>query len=67
MLHQNVCILGHRGLNIGEGLSAVDLVLICRDQLRFILEILFTFFYKTTYLNEEVKYTEPSPQLVLPG
>jgi hypothetical protein len=30
------------------------------------LEILFPFFTKTSYLNEEVKCTEPSPHLVFP-
>jgi hypothetical protein len=43
-------------------LSTVDLlVLTSLDQLLFILKIVFTFFYKTSYLNEEVNGIEPSP------
>jgi hypothetical protein len=34
------------------------------DQLLFTIQILFTFIYKTSYLNEEVDCTN---QLVLPG
>jgi len=42
-------------------LSTVDLrVLASLDQLLFILKILFTFFYKTTYPNEKVNCTKLS-------
>jgi hypothetical protein len=37
------------------------LVLTSLDQLLFKTETNFSFFYKTTYLNEEVNSTEPSP------
>ncbi len=41
----------------GWRLSTVDLlVLTSLDQLVFILKILFSFFYKTSYLNEEVNW-----------
>jgi hypothetical protein len=36
------------------------------DQFIYILNILFTFFTKTSYLNEEVNYTEPSPSVSVP-
>jgi hypothetical protein len=35
------------------------------DQLRLILKTFFTF-YKTSYLNEEVNRTEPSPSVSIP-
>ncbi len=48
-----------------ERLSTVDLqVLTCLDKLLLILQASFTFFYKTSHLNEEVNCTEPSIQLV---
>ncbi len=37
------------------------LPLISLDQLIFKAKMLFTFFYKTSYLNEEVNCTEPFP------
>jgi hypothetical protein len=47
-------------------LSTVDLHLLTSiDQLHLILKILFTF-YKTSYLNEEVNCTEPSPSVKVP-
>jgi len=42
------------------------LVLTSLDQLLFKLKILFTFFYKTTSLNEEVNCTEPFPTAIFP-
>jgi len=45
--------------SLAQGLSAVDLlVLTSSDKLLFILQTLFTF-YKTIYLNEEVKLGVP--------
>jgi hypothetical protein len=38
---------------------------ICLDQLLLIQQTLFTF-YKTSYLNEEVNRTEPSPSVSVP-
>jgi hypothetical protein len=47
--------------------STVDLlVLTSRDQLIFILNILFSFFYKTSCLNEEGNCTELSPSESIP-
>jgi hypothetical protein len=49
------------------GLSTVDLrVLASLDQLLFIMKILFTFFYKTTYPNEKVNCTELSLTVSIP-
>jgi hypothetical protein len=45
-------------------LSTVDLTSL--DQLVFILKILFSFFYKTSYLNEEVNSAEPSSLVSIP-
>jgi hypothetical protein len=48
------------------GLSTVDLpVLTSLDQLLLVLKTQYTF-YTTSYLNEEVNRTEPSPSLSLP-
>ncbi len=63
-----------KNLSVGTGkshwrrkLSTVDLhVLTCLDLLLFILNILFTFFNETSYLNEEVKSTERSPSVSVP-
>jgi len=51
----------------GRGrLSTVDLlVLTSLDKLLFILKYYFPF-YKTSYLNEEVNCTEPSPSVSVP-
>ena len=49
----------------GGRLSTVDLlVLTSLDQVIFIFKILFSFFTKTSYLNELVNCAESSPQLV---
>jgi hypothetical protein len=55
-------------LNAGEGsvFTVNLLVLASLDQLVFILKFLITFFYKTSYLNEEVNCTEPSPSVRVP-
>jgi hypothetical protein len=42
------------------------LVLTSLDQLLFTLKILFSFFYKTSYLNEEVNCTELFPSVSVP-
>jgi hypothetical protein len=43
-------------------LGIIDLpVLTTLDQLFFVMKILFALFFKTSYLNEEVNGTEPSP------
>jgi hypothetical protein len=48
-------------------ISMVDLHFITSiDQLLFKLKLYFPFFYKTTYLNEEVTCTEPFLQLAFP-
>jgi hypothetical protein len=48
-------------------MSTVDLLVLPNlDQLLFKLKLYFSFFYKTTYLNEEVKCTDPFPSLRLP-
>ncbi len=48
-------------------LSTTDLLLLTSlDQPLVILQTLFTFFYKTRYLNEEVNCTEPSPLVSIP-
>jgi hypothetical protein len=49
------------GKSNGKGrLNTVGLLVLASfDQLLFVLKILVTFFYKTTYLNEEVNCTEP--------
>jgi hypothetical protein len=39
------------------------LVLTYSDQLLLILKKYFISFYKTSYLNEEVKCTDPSPSM----
>ncbi len=50
-----------------ERISTVDLlVLTSLDQLLFLLWILFIFFYKTSYLNEEVNCTEASTSIRVP-
>jgi hypothetical protein len=36
------------------------------DQLLFILKIIFTFFHKTSYLNEELNCTEPFLSVSIP-
>ncbi len=46
--------------------TANHLVLTSSDQLLFILELYFSFFYKTTYLNEEVNCTKPFPLVRVP-
>jgi hypothetical protein len=51
-----------------ERLSTVDLLVL--PSLRsnpFGIENIFPLIYKTSYLNEEVNCTEPSPHLVFPG
>ncbi len=49
-------------------LSTVDLLeQTSLDQLLLIMQTLFTFDTKTTYLNEEVKCTEPSPSVSVPN
>jgi len=54
-------------LSEGEGSGTADLqVLTSLDKLIFRLKIVFTFFYKTSYLNEEVNCTEPSPSVSIP-
>jgi hypothetical protein len=45
----------------------VDLVLTSLDQLIFIMNIFFTFVYKTRYLNEDVNRSEPFPSVSVPG
>jgi hypothetical protein len=52
----------------GRGrLSTVDLlVLTSLDWLLLTMQTLFTFFYKTSYLNEEVNGTEQSPSVSFP-
>jgi hypothetical protein len=51
----------------GGRLNTIDLLLLTSlDQLIFMLKILFQFFYKTSYLNEEVNCTEPSPSVSIP-
>jgi hypothetical protein len=53
-------------LTDGEGISAVDLLVSTGlDQLLYNLKLFFPF-YKTTYLNEEVNRTDPSPSIRLP-
>jgi hypothetical protein len=48
-------------------LSTIDLlVLNSLEQLLVILQTLFTFYYKTSYLNEEVSRAEPSPSVSVP-
>ncbi len=49
-------------------ISTVDLLLLTSlDKLLFVLKILFSFFYKTSYSNEEVNRIECAPlQLVFP-
>jgi len=42
------------------------LVLTSLDYLLFIWNILFTFFYKTSYLIAEVNCTDPSPSVSIP-
>jgi hypothetical protein len=37
------------------------------DQLIFVLKILSTLFYKTSYFKEDISCIEPSPQLVFPA
>jgi hypothetical protein len=58
---QNFRHLNQRTLTEGEGL----LVLTGLDQLILKQQTLL-FFYKTTYLNEEVNRTEPSPSVSVP-
>jgi hypothetical protein len=41
-------------------------ILALTGQLLFILKILFPFFYKTSYLNEEVNCAVPSPSISIP-
>ncbi len=51
----------------GGRLSTVGLlVLTSWDQLIFTLKILFSFLYKTSYLNEEINCTEPSLLVSIP-
>ncbi len=65
----NILVIAWTNLSQGsltkEGrLSTVDLlVLMSLDQLIFKLKILLTFFYKTSYLNEEVICTELTPSV----
>jgi ABC-type transport system involved in multi-copper enzyme maturation permease subunit len=48
-------------------ISIIDLlVLTSLDQLPLILNLYIFIFYKTTYLNAEVKRTEPSPSASAP-
>jgi hypothetical protein len=50
----------------GGGLSTVNLLLLTRlDQLLMVSKTLYTF-YKTSYHNEEVNRTEPSPSVSVP-
>jgi hypothetical protein len=58
--------MSHGNLTKGEGLiSTVDLlVLTSLGQLLLILKVLFI--YKTSYLNEEVNCTKPSPSVRVP-
>ncbi len=56
-------------LTEGEGsvVSTVDLLLLTSlDHPLLIIQTLFTFFYKTSYLNEKVNCTEPSPTVKVP-
>ncbi len=57
----------HGSLTEGEGsVQLTFLLLTSLDQLTFIFKILFFHFYKTSYLNEEVNSTEPSPSVSIP-
>jgi hypothetical protein len=60
------CLMYVQGiLTEGGRLSTVDLLaLTSLDQLLLTQQILF--FYKTSYLNEEVNCTEPSPSVSVP-
>jgi hypothetical protein len=45
-------------------IGTVDLlILTCSDQLLHLLKIHSFFFYKTSYINEEVNCTQPSPSV----
>ncbi len=60
-------MLQQGSLTKGGKLSSVDLfVLTSLEQVIFILKIIFTSFCKTSYLNQEVNCTEPSPSVWLP-
>ncbi len=49
-------------MTAGSGGSTVDLLVRARSYLAaFHIETIFFFFYKTTYLQEEVNCTEPFP------
>jgi hypothetical protein len=51
----------------GTSISTCDLlVLTSLDHLLFTLQLLFTLFQKTSYLNVEVNCTEPSPSVRVP-
>jgi hypothetical protein len=55
-----------RSLTDGGRLSTVDLlVLTSLDQLLLIVDIIYLL-YKTSYFNEEVNCTEPSPSVSIP-
>ena len=61
------CKVRQGTLTEGEGLSTVALLaLTSLDEFIFILKIYVAFFYKTSYLNEEVNCTEPSPSVSIP-
>jgi len=59
---------GKAGKSFWRGrLSTVDLlVLTSLDQILILLEILFTFFYKTSYPTEEINCTQPAPSVSIP-
>ncbi len=61
-------IMSSAGTSYWRGrLSTVDLrVLASLNQLLFYIEIIIILFYKTSYLNEEINCTEPSPLVSIP-
>ncbi len=64
---QHLQFLDQGSLTERGRLSTVDLlVLISSDWPVLILKTLFTFFYKTSYLNEETICTMPSPSVSVP-
>ncbi len=64
--HCGVKLLAREPFLMGR-LSTVGLLLLTSfDDLLFTLKILFIFFYKTSYLNEEIYCTEPSPPVSFP-
>ncbi len=64
-MHWSCYILAQGSLTEGEGsVQLTSLYLLV--QIAFMLQLLFNFFYKTSYLNEEVNSTEPSPSVSFP-